>query len=223
MSKELMVAKNKLFSRKTRYLSIVAIVIGVAVGVGINAGVLPCFEYLLRKTPPHFIEDTWSRYWPGESNLSLRCPGPLSTKRLLVSEEFRSLIHSAELYEYDARTFVVLISSIEHNDQLGVDLGTISDNMMARISKRIRAAKRNYSKAPFSLSGRHALLAFATFDKKWTQLNALGALVTDEDRIWQIFVYYHASDNVAEKVAQKVIGSIEIETAPLESAKKPMC
>jgi hypothetical protein len=221
MSRELMVAKSKLFSRKTIYLSIVAIVIWV--GVGINTGVFPLFGCLLRKTPSHFLENTWSQYWPGESNLSLRCPGPLRTKRLLVSEEFRSLIHSAELYKYDTSTFVVLISSIEYNDQLGVDLGTISDNMMDRISKRIKAAKRNYSKTPISLSGRHALLAFATFDKRWTQLNALGALVTDQNRIWQIFVYYHASDNVAEKVAQKVIGSIEIEMAPLEPAKKPMC
>jgi hypothetical protein len=216
--------QRTIYLKKASFLSFV-LVIGLTVVIAIGIHFRPDLvgKYLFRKSPSRILESEWDRFPLGATYLSLSCPGRLERKQLPIPDQFKSIIYSAETYEYNTRTFAVSVNAIVYKHNLLVSIETAADSMIARITDRIGATNLSCSKTPVEVSGRNALLVLAAFDGKWRQLNATGLFVSDEHRIWQVFVYYYSGDTIAERIAQKVLGSVEIEKSPPNSTRQPTC
>lgn len=134
-----------------------------------------------------------------------------------LPQEVKDLILTSGSFMYDSSNFSVIISTVSYVPAIQVNPNDAIEGAMEEIEKEPEISNFSFSTNSYNrINGLPGILATGEMTEDGTNIEFQAVYLGTKNHLWSVFVAYKKGDENGEKIAEKMLNSIEIDEAYVE-------
>ena len=166
------------------------------------------------KTPLEILGEQWVSETYGNYGLNVETPVKMTRTELQLPDNLRGVIDEMDTYGYQSsKVFYIIINSIKYKPVIG------SINLQGAANGSVNKVRIEKGVTNFKYTEEHVLqgeiqgfLQKGSYKQNNTDIAFINAGYGEGLHLWQVSVGYLLNDNPGEKIAERIIQSIIIDT-----------
>jgi len=166
-----------------------------------------------RNTPDNLIKKEWLRVVYG-GNFSIKTPVSLTNSNIAIPNNIKDYIDTLNVFEIRLKNGLEFaITLIKYKPAIGeIDLQGASNIILENLKKSYDLTNLKYTYDSIFVDNTEGQLLKGTFKEEIINYKFVNASFVSGLNLWQVMLIYSADDKNGQKLADRVISSIKIQS-----------
>ncbi|PWJ41066.1 hypothetical protein [Sediminitomix flava] len=171
----------------------------------------------LLPTTKHVFEAEWKAQTFQSPQLTVELPFQLKVKDAEMSkyipEELKEVIQEMNILGFEQTDQIMcLITQATYAEYITADLLGAAEGSITTLKNKTEFQNLEFTQQPFPTQGMIGVKQNGYFEKNATKYAFTQIIFTEENHIWQLIFSHKDGDEYGEKICDKILSSIHVET-----------
>jgi len=178
--------------------------------IGFKSGYMIFDLFNFGKTSEKILEKQWISKEYGDSCIFIDTPFELNVTEIELPENIKEFITNFQSFSYEKK-FTIMLNCTEYLPEIEADLAGAASGSMSEIELQPGVSKMLYSEKTIEKSSLTGIQYDGKFDFNKIPTVFSNIIFVKENKLWNLFTGYRENDNIAKKIIDWVLESVEIE------------
>ncbi len=167
--------------------------------------------FLPANTPPTLLTGKWERSNYGNYGFSLEAPEQLEKTDVDIPVAFRQRLDAAEsFYYHPSKGLKVQLTALLFEEGITVNFEGAASAAINELNNQPGVTNLEFKLSPLMNTNIRGLLLDGSFHENGIFMRFQCAVFAQQSNLWSIWVIYRDADQNGQKVAQRIMDSVEI-------------